>query len=1013
MTSSGILSPYVGGRPFRAADSSRFFGRAGQAADLAARWRGGRLTILTSASGAGRTSLLRAGVLPLLAQQGADVLPVGRVYRGTAFPVAALAEYNPHILALLSHWSPGEPETQLSGLTVHDFLRKRPATYDGFGRPLPVLAAIDQLEDLFATGDGATEAFIGELGEALAELPQMRLLLSVPDDYLPALAPHIESLTRSLPGEPDYFRLPPLSEAAALDAVRLPSAAAGRALDPDAALALVAAVRATAAVDTAAPDTAVPGTGDAAATVDPWLLEVACAGLWDMLPADLTEVGERHVAGYSLGRALESACADVVATVAAGHELPAADLAAWLRDAFLGGEAGGHRGQPVAEGDSLTAGLPNAVLRDLRARHLLAATWRAGARWYALRHDVLAAPVARLARWAPRDLAARFADTPAAFLRAAERAMADGDLELARRHAQAALRGASGSDLRLCGAAESLLGNAAYLGGDLAQAEERYRAATEVFEALRDTGAVAGLLAAVGKSLLAQGRHGAAIEHLHAAVGRIPNDLTVQTELAWALWRAGQQRAALDVLTSVLAIDGGALDALRARGEILADMGDAEGALRDLDRVRRAESPSALAAHGLALTMLAGSPVEQEAGRHTGEGNDAARKIDAALSLAPDSGPVLVYAARAAALGRHPDVAADLARRAVHATGPAVPDHQRRQALDLIGGENLPKRRRVEVEEDPFFRQRRLGVGMVAADCPHIPAHRVGPQPSGVVLIADGPQVQGEVGRAAQGHRVILAEQRARPAQRVLAHHPGLVEVTQPGEVAGQVDRYAERVVVVGGEPAVQRAQRPLADVPRERRIAHQRVQQPDRANAGVGERVVGAEHGLVSALGVLGPLQRLGQQVEFPFAVGQAQLNRQRVQVPRAEGGDGFAEHLRGQVAGLVQRAEPPQRDADGGIRPNRGRLPRTEQGAGKVSRGLARLMSRRVLSAQHVGPGQSDPGGHDSGGGLRPLLVIIHRLGEGIEGFAVPAVKKQPKAHVGARLHRLRVGSATGGPE
>lgn len=686
MTSPRMASPYVGGRPFLAADSARFFGRAEQAADLAARWRGRRLTILTSGSGAGRTSLLRAGVMPLLAQQRADVLSVGRVYRGTAFPVAALAEHNPHTLALLSHWSPGEPETQLSRLTVHDFLRKRPAKYDGFGQPLPVLAAIDQVEDLFAVGGADSTAFFGELAEALAELPQMRFLLSIPDDYLSSLAPYIVRMTRSLPEDPDYFRLPPLSAAAALDAVRLPSAAAGRTLDPDAALALVAAVgdggferdTGPGAVDREA-------AGDfAVMTVDPWLLEVACAGLWDALPAGLTEISERHVAGYSLSRVLEVACADVVATVAAGHGMPAADLAAWLRDAFLAGEAGAYRRQLVTEGDGRTAGLPTAVLRELRACHLLAATWRAGARWYALRHDVLAEPVARLARWAPRDLAARFADTPAAFLRAAEIAMADGDLELARRHAEAALRGARGGDLRLCGAAESLLGNAAYLGADPAQAEEQYRAATETFEALRDTGAVAGLLAAVGKSLLAQGRYGAAIEHLHSAVGRIPNDLTVQTELAWALWRAGQQRAALDVLTSVLAIDGGALDALRARGEILADLGDAEAALRDLDRVRRAESPSAMAAHGLALTMLSGQQGDQAADRETSGEGDAAQKIDAALSLAPDSGPVLVYAARAAALGRHPDVAAALARRAVNATGPAVADHQRRQALDLI-----------------------------------------------------------------------------------------------------------------------------------------------------------------------------------------------------------------------------------------------------------------------------------------------------------------------------------------
>jgi hypothetical protein len=74
--------------------------------------------------------------------------------------------------------------------------------------------------------------------------------------------------------------------------------------------------------------------------------------------------------------------------------------------------------------------------------------------------------------------------------------------------------------------------------------------------------------------------------------------------------------------------------------------------------------------------MLRGSGVSQEL--------DAEQKIDAALSQAPDSGPVLVYAARAAALGQHPDVAADLARRAVNATGPAMPPHQRKQALDLM-----------------------------------------------------------------------------------------------------------------------------------------------------------------------------------------------------------------------------------------------------------------------------------------------------------------------------------------
>jgi tetratricopeptide (TPR) repeat protein len=109
---------------------------------------------------------------------------------------------------------------------------------------------------------------------------------------------------------------------------------------------------------------------------------------------------------------------------------------------------------------------------------------------------------------------------------------------------------------------------------------------------LQDDPAVARLLAAIGKSLRAQGRGAEAVDELRAAVGRVPNDLTVQTELGRTLWQLGHQQAAIAVLTGVLAIDGNAPEALRARGEIFADMGDAENALRDLDRVRHQHRPS-------------------------------------------------------------------------------------------------------------------------------------------------------------------------------------------------------------------------------------------------------------------------------------------------------------------------------------------------------------------------------------------------------------------------------------
>jgi len=54
------------------------------------------------------------------------------------------------------------------------------------------------------------------------------------------------------------------------------------------------------------------------------------------------------------------------------------------------------------------------------------------------------------------------------------------------------------------------------------------------------------------------------------------------------------------IFSGVLARDGSNVEALRGRGEVLAELGDARGALRDLDRLAPAGQPSVRAARGLA-----------------------------------------------------------------------------------------------------------------------------------------------------------------------------------------------------------------------------------------------------------------------------------------------------------------------------------------------------------------------------------------------------------------------------
>ena len=614
VTGAARVTPYVGNRPFGAGESYRFFGRSSESRDVAALWQGSRVTVVSGPSGVGKTSLLNAGVIPLIDPAHAEVLPVGRASRSTAFPLAALPEHNPHTLALLATWSPGESETRLSGLTVRDFLRKRGVRTDPYGRRLPVLAAIDQVEDLFTGpvhGDRHRRPFIDELAEALEELPYLHLLLSVRDDYLEDLALYQRAVRRD---DTVTFSLRALSREAAVKAVREPLTGTGRRFAPGAAEALVDILCARESVNADGETRTL-----LASDIEPCMLQVVCSGLWAALPDDVHEVTPRNLARYGdVNRLLANFVDQALEMVAVDHGTSVAELGSWLRQTFV--TELGTRGT-AHEGVARTAGMPNAVARALRDRHVLTAVKRSGSRWYELEHDCLIGPVRRIRERTSGE--AMPGVVPADYLRAAELALADGDLALAERHAVEALRNAEERDLRLCGEAESLLGNVAHSRSQPEQAETHYRAAAALFETLQDTSAVAELLAAIGQSLLAQGKQAEAVNYLHAAVGRIPNDLTVQTELAWALWHAGQQHAAVAVLTSVLAIDGTVLDALRARGEILADLGDAEGALRDLDLVKRHQRPSTLAARGLALTML----------RRV---SAADPEIDAALSRAPD-----------------------------------------------------------------------------------------------------------------------------------------------------------------------------------------------------------------------------------------------------------------------------------------------------------------------------------------------------------------------------------------
>lgn len=645
MTQDG--QPYPGTRAFTSAETHRFFGRKDEAARLTVQWQANRLTIVHGSAGSGKTSLLMAGVLPLLRDARAEILPPGLLSADSGFPAAALPQHNPVTLAVLRTWSRGQTVTSLAGVTLHGFLQHRADRHSG-----AILAAIDQAEDLLGeTGarPGQTREFLAELMAALRRWPQFHLLLNVRAEVLDRF--------RDVLGSGAPFGLPPLSPGNALLAVTRPAAAAGRPFAPDAAERLVDDLQATRMMSADGREQEIR-----LDHVDPSLLQVVCSRLWARLPAGAPIISPRDVRRYAAADSvLTEHVSSVIATVARDHALTASRLGAWLIRTCV--TEAGARGT-VAEGVRDTAGLPNPAVRALEDRHLLAAVSRSRSRWYELMSDRLLAPVLRAADVEP-------AQDPAGQLREARRAFLLGDLDTAERLVGLVLESTADSDLLLHAEATSLLANLACELGKPGDAERHYKAAAGLYETLRDTGSVARQLAAAGQMLLAQGRPGEAVAELRAAVRRLPNDLTVQTELGWALWQLGERRAGVAVLDGVLATDGQNAEALRARGEMLADLDDARDAMRDLDQVPRDRQPSTRAARGLALAGI-------------GQRGAAGREIDAALADAPRNGPVLLYAARAEALNGDRIAAVELARRAIDAADPALPRHQREMAEQLV-----------------------------------------------------------------------------------------------------------------------------------------------------------------------------------------------------------------------------------------------------------------------------------------------------------------------------------------
>jgi hypothetical protein len=139
--------PYVGPRPFGREEEDLFIGRDREARDLCSLVVAHPIVVLYAASGAGKSSLLNAGLIPLLEARGYEVLPPARVGGRIPDAVKNAGVDNVYAFNVLSSWAgPSVDPGELVKADIVRYLAARPHREDAAGEAVLRIVLLDQFE---------------------------------------------------------------------------------------------------------------------------------------------------------------------------------------------------------------------------------------------------------------------------------------------------------------------------------------------------------------------------------------------------------------------------------------------------------------------------------------------------------------------------------------------------------------------------------------------------------------------------------------------------------------------------------------------------------------------------------------------------------------------------------------------------------------------------------------------------------------------------------------------------
>src|SRR5215208_658718 len=238
------ISPFVGPRPFErnTEDQERFFGRDDENNEIVSLISSHKLVLIYGQSGAGKTSLFNAKVIPTLENEGYEVLPVTRVKQLTVssnlYSERKDENYinNVYIFNSLQTimdslesknfctCDKSLSNKSLSNKSLSQFLKEyyliKRDKNNYYKRQILIFDQLEEIFDFFSNEwKEQREDFFNQIAIALEEIPALQIVFIIREDYLAQLDPYSTFLPEKLRPR---FRLERLREESAFLAVIKP-----------------------------------------------------------------------------------------------------------------------------------------------------------------------------------------------------------------------------------------------------------------------------------------------------------------------------------------------------------------------------------------------------------------------------------------------------------------------------------------------------------------------------------------------------------------------------------------------------------------------------------------------------------------------------------------------------------------------------------------------------------------------------------------------------------------------